>query len=248
MKLQYYKFLVFLFINFSFSQINKVEYSIKMDVEKKLNKPLENFGILYFDDKESLYKEYSGGDELNRDVKAKDSTNSIKFSNVKDTFCLYKNFNNKKIISYMMLFVKKKYVEDSLNIFDWKITSDTKKILDYECNIATTFFRGRNYKAYFYKNKKYRNGPIKFGGLPGLILKIEATDSDCVFSMEATKVVLNSKEKYSILNPYKDEEIITFDEFKKKNQKKVDALRSFYAQQGDDIVFTNGGLEKILDE
>jgi hypothetical protein len=28
----------------------------------------------------------------------------------------------------------------------------------------------------------------------------------------------------------------------------VDALRSFYAQQGDEVIFTNGSLEKILNE
>ena len=53
MKLNYYKIFIFLFINMSFSQINKVEYSIKMDIENKFNRPLENVGILYFNNKES---------------------------------------------------------------------------------------------------------------------------------------------------------------------------------------------------
>ena len=247
MKLNYYKIFIFLFINMSFSQINKVEYSIKMDIENKFNRPLENVGILYFNNKESLYKEYSGGDDFNKDVKAKDSTSSIKFLK-SDTLFLYKNFTSKKMVTSHMLFVKKKFVEDTLNLFEWVLTDETAKILDYECNVATTFFRGRNYKAYFYKNKKYRNGPWKMSGLPGLILKYEVTDSDCIFSIEATKVVLNSKEKYTIVNPFKDEKTMTFDEFKKKNQEKVDALRSFYAQQGDEVIFTNGSLEKILNE
>lgn len=248
MKIKFFKLISLLFLQICFSQVNKVEYSIKMDIENKFNKPLKNFGILYFDNKESLYKEYSGGDVLNIDVKTKDSVSSIKFFNAIDTFYLYKNFESKKAISLMMLFIKKKYVEDSLNLFDWKITDETAKVLDYDCNIATTFFRGRNYKAYFYKNKKHQNGPLKFGGLPGLILKIEVTDSDCIYTMEATKVVLNFKEKYNIVNPYKDEKTMTFDEFKKKNQEKVDALRSFYAQKGDEIIFSNGALEKTLDE
>lgn len=247
MKLNYYKIFIFLFINMSFSQINIVEYTIKMDLENKYTKPLENFGILYFNDKESLYKGFSGGDILNKDVKAKDSTSSIKFIK-SDTLLLYKNIKNKKMVTSVMLFVKKKIVEDTLDLFEWKLTGETTRILDYDCNIATTFFRGRNYKAYFYKNKKYRNGPWKMSGLPGLILKFEVTDSDCVYSVEATKVVLNSKEKYAIVNPFKDEKTMTFDEFKKKNQEKVDALRSFYAQQGDEVIFTNGSLEKILNE
>jgi len=64
-----------------------------------------------------------------------------------------------------------KYEENSPSI-KWKIESDTTTILAYSCQKATTTFRGRNYTAWFAPEIPSNNGPWKFGGLPGLILKI----------------------------------------------------------------------------
>lgn len=64
-----------------------------------------------------------------------------------------------------------KYVEDIPSI-QWKIEADTTTILSYSCQKATTTFRGRNYTAWFASEIPSNNGPWKFGGLPGLILKI----------------------------------------------------------------------------
>jgi GLPGLI family protein len=64
-----------------------------------------------------------------------------------------------------------KYEENSLSI-QWKIEEDTTTILNYSCQKATTTFRGRNYIAWFAPEIPSNNGPWKFGGLPGLILKI----------------------------------------------------------------------------
>ena len=56
--------------------------------------------------------------------------------------------------------------------FKWKMEADTTTILTYTCQKATTTFRGRNYTAWFAPEIPSNNGPWKFGGLPGLILKI----------------------------------------------------------------------------
>lgn len=71
---------------------------------------------------------------------------------------------------------------------DWKLTKETKKILNYICYKATTKFRGRDYIAWFTPEIAHNYGPWKLNGLPGLILKAE-TD---LFSYEAKRIVLNS--------------------------------------------------------
>lgn len=57
--------------------------------------------------------------------------------------------------------------------FDWLIGEDTTTVLGYVCQKATTRFRGRNYEAWFAPELPINDGPWKFMGLPGLILKVE---------------------------------------------------------------------------
>ncbi|MDH6307602.1 GLPGLI family protein [Dysgonomonas sp. PFB1-18] len=64
----------------------------------------------------------------------------------------------------------------------WNITTDTLTVLGYLCQKATTSFHGRNYEVWFSPDIPVSDGPWKFYGLPGLILKAE--DSEKLFSFE----------------------------------------------------------------
>jgi GLPGLI family protein len=65
--------------------------------------------------------------------------------------------------------------------FKWAIDKDTMTLLGYTCQKATTTFRGRNYTAWFATDIPSNNGPWKFGGLPGLILKISDDKRNFIF-------------------------------------------------------------------
>lgn len=66
--------------------------------------------------------------------------------------------------------------------FQWKIVADeTMIILKYKCLKAICSFRGRDYVAWFTPEIQASNGPWKFSGLPGLILKAEDTKGDFSF-------------------------------------------------------------------
>lgn len=73
-------------------------------------------------------------------------------------------------------------VEEALPAISWKIEADTKAIGGYTCQRATTFFKGRNYVAWFTPQIPYPNGPWKLCGLPGLILEAYDTRRQVVFS------------------------------------------------------------------
>jgi len=77
------------------------------------------------------------------------------------------------------------YNEDK-HEFKWNIDKDTTSILGYTCQKATTTFRGRNYIAWFALDIPSNNGLWKFGGLPGLILKI--SDDKHNFSFECSGI------------------------------------------------------------
>ena len=68
----------------------------------------------------------------------------------------------------------------------WTLHQDTSTIAGYMCQKATTRFRGRNYIAWFTPEIPISNGPWKFGGLPGLILKVY--DEDRLFTFECAKI------------------------------------------------------------
>ena len=67
--------------------------------------------------------------------------------------------------------------------FDWQISGDTATILGYSCQKAETRFRGRNYKVWFAPEIPINEGPWKFYGLPGLILKV--SDDKGLISFES---------------------------------------------------------------
>ena len=56
---------------------------------------------------------------------------------------------------------------------EWKILQDKQKIGEYNAQKATTNFGGREWVAWFSTDIPFQDGPYKFYGLPGLIVKIE---------------------------------------------------------------------------
>ncbi|AZA78756.1 GLPGLI family protein [Chryseobacterium sp. G0186] len=66
---------------------------------------------------------------------------------------------------------------------NWKISSETTKIGEYKVQKAETDFAGRNWTAWFTTDLPYQDGPYKFGGLPGLIVKVEDDKGDYSFDL-----------------------------------------------------------------
>jgi len=63
----------------------------------------------------------------------------------------------------------------------WEILTDTLTVAGYLCQKAICRYRGRDFVAWFAPDIPINNGPWKFGGLPGLILKIYDTEKHYVF-------------------------------------------------------------------
>ena len=91
------------------------------------------------------------------------------------------------------------YSEPFVN-FNWTIYEDTLTVCGYLCQKAECDFRGRTYMAWFSTEIPINEGPWKFGGLPGLILKIY--DKDKKFVFECTGVSNEKKpiKKYNYEN------------------------------------------------
>ncbi|MDO1513475.1 GLPGLI family protein [Maribacter confluentis] len=81
-------------------------------------------------------------------------------------------------------------VKESLPKFNWHLTGQTKTILDQLCQEATTSFRGRNYIAYFNSKIPFRAAPLKFNGLPGVVLALYTDDNK--IAIEAKSIAIKN--------------------------------------------------------
>ena len=68
----------------------------------------------------------------------------------------------------------------------WKIEKEIKDVCGYRCQKATCRWRGRDYTAWFTTDIPVSAGPWKFGGLPGMIMKV--SDSANEYTWEAVAV------------------------------------------------------------
>ncbi|WP_158250432.1 GLPGLI family protein [Aquimarina sp. I32.4] len=79
-------------------------------------------------------------------------------------------------------------VQDYIESISWQLHSENKKIGKYNCQKATTKYRGRKYTAWFTSEIPISHGPWKLRGLPGLIL--EVTEETGKYEFHATKINL----------------------------------------------------------
>ena len=103
-------------------------------------------------------------------------------------FTVYKDAeSNSLLFDFMGLNQHPLYYADTLHPMEWEIKDEEKSINGVLCKLATTFFKGRNYNAWFAPTISISNGPWKLGGLPGLIL--EAYDDEMQWKLTFDSMV-----------------------------------------------------------
>lgn len=146
-------------------------------------------------------------DELERLMELRGSSDAIigNLEHAKTHF--YKDRSTNQIITKhrAIEFIKGLKVVEEIE-FDWDFSNmDNDTILGYHCMLATTQFRGRTYSAWFALDIPINDGPWKFHGLPGLILKVE--DSKGIFTFNA--IGLEWVKKQEVNYNFSKEEVVT---------------------------------------
>ncbi|SMP09725.1 GLPGLI family protein [Chryseobacterium profundimaris] len=83
-------------------------------------------------------------------------------------------------------------------IKNWRLIDETKIINTINCKKAEVTFKGRHWIAWYSPEIPFPYGPMKFSGLPGLIVKI--TDDKGDYDFEFVKSVPTSKLKGKLVN------------------------------------------------
>ncbi|MBO6185740.1 MAG: GLPGLI family protein [Chryseobacterium sp.] len=78
---------------------------------------------------------------------------------------------------------------------EWKILPDKQKIGEYNAQKATTKYGGREWTAWFSTDLPFQDGPYKFYGLPGLIVKIEDKTGSHSLTLVGNKTIQATTEK-----------------------------------------------------
>lgn len=78
--------------------------------------------------------------------------------------------------------------------FDWKILSEKEKIGSYNTQKATTEYGGRKWTAWFAADVPFQDGPYRFYGLPGLIVKMEDEGKNYSWELKGNKKIDNYSE------------------------------------------------------
>lgn len=143
-------------------------------------------------------------------------------------FTIEKDLTNQTLV-YKSRIGRDQYSYNETPAFAWKILPETVKIGDYDTQKAETKYGGRTWYAWFTPQIPLQDGPYKFGGLPGLIVKAQDAKGDYSFDLMQTKKIAE------IQQPQSRGQYITipknkYTDLEKKFQK--DPMSFFNAQGG----------------
>ncbi len=94
---------------------------------------------------------------------------------------------------------KYKVLEDKKPV--WKILSEKQKIGEYNAQKATASFGGREWTAWFTSDIPFQDGPYKFYGLPGLIVKIEDATGSHIMTLVGNKTIQTPEQEKELTLP-----------------------------------------------
>ena len=99
-------------------------------------------------------------------------------------FRIYKFFAENRLMFQQYIMPHFYTYEEPLQFLTWQIVPGEEKVIqNYRVQKATTTFGGRNWEAWFAPEVPISDGPYKFNGLPGLIIKIGDTRGHYVFTL-----------------------------------------------------------------
>lgn len=128
------------------------------------------------------FRNFTPGSMQNRSVDMRNMRrNTVQYKVTKE-YPSFKTYLNERVgrDSYKVL-------EDEKQ--NWTILAETQQIGEYKAQKATTKWGGRDWTAWFSTDLPFQDGPYKFSGLPGLIVKLEDATGTHVMTMVANQKI-----------------------------------------------------------
>ncbi|WP_312398256.1 GLPGLI family protein [Chryseobacterium sp.] len=146
--------------------------------------------------KDSLFASFKPEEKENKKEKKELSKQGAKKDLEQSFFDYYitKNIADQKVYYHEKVFNKQIYYQEDRPI-KWEVTNDIQKHNGYQSQKATANFGGRIWTAWFTKDIPISDGPYKFSGLPGLIVKLEDDKGDYKFDLIKKIMIKNAFEE-----------------------------------------------------
>lgn len=229
-------FIIFICIVY-FSNLNAQDYqkiTAIYDINYNTELPNTKTGILEINKNNAVFiieKKESNKESLK--IKVKDNEIIYKVNSKKDRF-IYTDYKVNLLFTTFNIYSRNYIIKEKIPNFKWELSNETKKIDNYLLHKATTYFRGRNYIAWYSIEIPIKAGPWKFQGLPGLIF--EVFDETKRYHWVLKKIV-RPKNPFSSFNK-KDFEEITIKQYVEIRYEKKPNLIFSKLPRGTKIVKT----------
>ena len=219
------------------AQTLKVTYTEKLDLTEKLraveDRPavrqllVEKLGKpkhyeLISSDGKSVYQAQNLNEE--------DPDNGVMVIGGGEQDIVYKNHKDRTYATQTEFMSRTFLIEEKLKFNNWEIKEDTMKIGDYLCKKAILKKDSISVAAWFTGEVPSNEGPGKYYGLPGLILKVETGK----VTIEATGISF-SKEGTPIKRPAKGKKV-TLKEFEKIREEKINSITGGKKKKGVQVI------------
>ena len=238
--------------NFSFGdkEGSTIPEDLKKDLQARIQKMHQKTFILSFDQKTSIYKE-----EIKLDAPKSQIGGAgvmiMSFGGAGNGSVYFKNINEKRYVDQTEIMGKRFLVKDTLPVYEWELSSETKNIGNYTCYKATFTREVENSStvlnngdveevknkvkvtttAWYTTQVPVSNGPDNYQGLPGLILELNDGERTIV----CTEIILNPSEKIAITAPEKGE-VVSQEKFNKiQEEKSKEMMERFKNRNGMDL-------------
>lgn len=187
------------------------EYRFVKDSTKKHN---AESAIMYLDVAKKGSKFYNRNNFVADSItneRVKSGNFDLKDIKVKEPkYTIEKNYPDYKVLYFNIMDAVEYKVSDDRKI-NWQILPDKEKIGELNAQKAVGEFAGRKWIAWFVSEIPIQDGPYKFHGLPGLIIKIEDTTSSHIFILKAIKKLKENEVWKSENNKERFEDMIALD-------------------------------------
>lgn len=178
--------------------------------------------ILKFSNNHSIYKEVNLTKEEEK-IKQADKDEGLQISidvprnNLNPEFF----YNDRENFYFMEVWYDNELLVKEVGLaWQWDLKDEVKKIGKFNCQKASSTFRGREYTAWFTEEIPVPYGPWKFQGLSGLILEIY--DKDRVFHIVAKNVRIDKQRDCEIkVDRSKFNSAITIEQYLKKKDELI---------------------------